>query len=104
MALRLIRLFSGGGGGDGRGKKLNPGPLTPAYRPPPPPGTLIGCLPNNFMAARAGDHLSDLHSLADLYNPRMIALGLLVGCVALVPVWWKHRHDKSEAARRVKAE
>jgi hypothetical protein len=56
------------------------------------------------MAARAGDHLSDLHSLADLYNPRMIALGLLVGCVALVPVWWKHRHDKSEAARRVKAE
>jgi len=50
------------------------------------------------MAAHAGDHLSDLHSLGDLYNPRMIALGLVVGCVALLPVWWKHRHDKSQAA------
>ncbi|KIZ03833.1 putative membrane protein [Monoraphidium neglectum] len=63
-------------------------------------GTLIGCLPNNFMAAHAGDHLSDLHSLADLYNPRIIALGLLVGCVALVPVYWKHRHERRGAAAK----
>ncbi|KAI8476884.1 MAG: snare associated Golgi protein family [Monoraphidium minutum] len=61
-------------------------------------GTLIGCLPNNFMAAHAGDHLSDLHSLADLYSPRIIGLGLVVGCVALLPVWWKHGRERGEAA------
>lgn len=60
-------------------------------------GTLIGCAPNNFMAANAGDHLSDLDSLADLYNPRMLLLGLTVGFVALLPVYVKHRHDRSMA-------
>ncbi|WIA10339.1 hypothetical protein OEZ85_010531 [Tetradesmus obliquus] len=60
-------------------------------------GTLIGCAPNNFMAAHAGDHLSDLDSLADLYNPRMLLLGLTVGCIALLPVYMKHRHDKERA-------
>lgn len=58
-------------------------------------GTLIGCAPNNFMAANAGDHLSDLDSLADLYNPRMLLLGLMVGAVALLPVYVKHRHKGS---------
>lgn len=66
-------------------------------------GTLIGCLPNNFMAAHAGDHLSDLHSLADLYSPRIVALGLVVGCVALVPVGWKHRHERRGRAAAAKA-
>lgn len=60
-------------------------------------GTLIGCAPNNFMAANAGDHLSDLDSLADLYNPRMLLLGLTVGFVALLPVYMKHRHERSMA-------
>jgi uncharacterized membrane protein YdjX (TVP38/TMEM64 family) len=60
-------------------------------------GTLIGCAPNNFMAAHAGDHLSDLDSLADLYNPRMLLLGLTVGCIALLPVYVKHRHEKERA-------
>lgn len=60
-------------------------------------GTLIGCAPNNFMAANAGDHLSDLDSLADLYNPRMLMLGLTVGFVALLPVYIKHRHERSMA-------
>jgi uncharacterized membrane protein YdjX (TVP38/TMEM64 family) len=60
-------------------------------------GTLIGCAPNNFMAANAGDHLSDLDSLADLYNPRMLLLGLTVGGVALLPVYVKHRHERSMA-------
>jgi len=60
-------------------------------------GTLIGCAPNNFMAANAGDHLSDLDSLADLYNPRMLLLGLTVGFVALLPVYVKHRHERGMA-------
>eukprot|EP00879_Flechtneria_rotunda_P013407 GHRR01013997.1.p1 GENE.GHRR01013997.1~~GHRR01013997.1.p1 ORF type:complete len:182 (+),score=41.87 GHRR01013997.1:488-1033(+) len=58
-------------------------------------GTLIGCAPNNFMAAHAGDHLSDLDSLSDLYNPRMLMLGLTVGCIALLPVFVKHRHERA---------
>lgn len=49
------------------------------------------------MAANAGDHLSDLDSLADLYNPRMLMLGLTVGFVALLPVYIKHRHERSMA-------
>eukprot|EP00878_Enallax_costatus_P024036 GHUV01025624.1.p1 GENE.GHUV01025624.1~~GHUV01025624.1.p1 ORF type:complete len:182 (+),score=54.92 GHUV01025624.1:507-1052(+) len=61
-------------------------------------GTLIGCAPNNFMAANAGDHLSELDSLADLYKPRMLLLGLTVGCVALLPVYVKHRHARKQAA------
>lgn len=62
-----------------------------------PAGTLLGCAPNNFMAANAGDHLSDLDSLADLYNPRMLLLGLTIGFVALVPVYVKHRHQRGAA-------
>jgi uncharacterized membrane protein YdjX (TVP38/TMEM64 family) len=58
-------------------------------------GTLIGCAPNNFMAANAGDHLSDLDSLADLYNPKMLLLGLTVGLIALLPVYVKHRHERA---------
>jgi hypothetical protein len=61
-------------------------------------GTLIGCAPNNFMAANAGDHLSDLDSLADLYNVRMLLLGATVGAVALLPVYLKHRHERASAA------
>jgi hypothetical protein len=49
------------------------------------------------MAAHAGDHLSDLDSLADLYNPRMLLLGLTVGCIALLPVYVKHRHENAIA-------
>jgi hypothetical protein len=49
------------------------------------------------MAAHAGDHLSDLDSLADLYNPRMLLLGLTVGAIALLPVYVKHRHERGAA-------
>jgi len=63
-------------------------------------GTLIGCLPNNFMAAHAGDHLSDLNSLSDLYDPRIIGLGLTIGVIALVPVWLKHKHERKEARQQ----
>lgn len=59
-------------------------------------GTFIGCMPNNFMAANAGDHLSDLDSFSSLYSPRMLMLGLTVGLVALVPVYMKHRHERRE--------
>lgn len=56
------------------------------------------------MAANAGDHLSELKSLADLYNPRMLLLGLTVGCVALLPVYVKHRHERhiAQMAQKVR--
>jgi hypothetical protein len=39
-----------------------------------------------------------MESLSDLYDPRMLALGLTVGCIALVPVYLKHRADRQGAA------
>jgi hypothetical protein len=42
--------------------------------------------PNNFMCANAGAHLSELRSLSDLYDVRMVGLGLVVGAMALLPV------------------
>jgi uncharacterized membrane protein YdjX (TVP38/TMEM64 family) len=63
-------------------------------------GTLIGCLPNNFMAVNAGDHLSELESLSDLYDRKLIALGLVVGVVALLPVYLSHRHDRQQAKEK----
>ena len=53
--------------------------------------TLLGCAPNNFMAARAGDHLSELDDLSDLYDRRMLGLGVTIGAVALLPIWLKRR-------------
>ncbi|KFM26096.1 Protein MAM3 [Auxenochlorella protothecoides] len=39
-------------------------------------GTLLGCMPNNFVAVGAGTRLSSMNSLADLYDARAILLGL----------------------------
>lgn len=38
-------------------------------------GTLIGCLPNNFVAVSAGSRLGELVSLRDLYDRRLLLLG-----------------------------
>lgn len=62
--------------------------------------TLIGCAPNNFMASKAGDHLSEMNDLSDLYDSRMLGLGLTVGVVALLPILLQHRYDRREAAAR----
>ena len=59
-------------------------------------GTLIGCAPNNFVAVQAGCKLSELSSLGDLYDRRMLGMGLLVGVVALSPVLLKQRHQRYE--------
>lgn len=63
-------------------------------------GTFIGCLPNNFMAVKAGDHLSELNTLSDLYDKKLITLGLIVGVVALVPVYLSHRHERQQAKQK----
>ncbi|KAF8069415.1 glycerol-3-phosphate transporter 1 [Scenedesmus sp. PABB004] len=86
-----------GGGGGGGARAGGPAARRAARRAADPrpagggAGTLIGCAPNNFIAANAGDHLSDLGSLADLYRPRTLLLGLTVGCAALLPVWARAR-------------
>ncbi len=41
-------------------------------------GTLIGCLPNNFVAVSAGSRLGELVSLRDLYDRRLLLLGASV--------------------------
>ena len=44
-------------------------------------GTLIGCLPNNFVAVSAGSRLGELVSLRDLYDRRLLLLGASVHSV-----------------------
>jgi uncharacterized membrane protein YdjX (TVP38/TMEM64 family) len=61
-------------------------------------GTLLGCLPNNFVAVNAGSHLGDLTSLTDLYSGRLLALGAAVGAVALAPMLLKQRHAAQAGA------
>lgn len=38
-------------------------------------GTLVGCLPNNFVAVNAGSRLGDMRQLSDLYDYKMLLLG-----------------------------
>ena len=38
-------------------------------------GTLLGCLPNNFVAVSAGSRLGELQSLQDLYDIKLLLLG-----------------------------
>ncbi len=44
-------------------------------------GTLIGCLPNNFVAVSAGSRLGELVSLRDLYDRRLLLLGVSIHLV-----------------------
>ncbi len=52
------------------------------------------------MAAHAGNRLSELKSMADLYDIKIVLLGLTVGGIALIPVYVKHRHERAEAKQR----
>lgn len=38
-------------------------------------GTLIGCLPNNFLAVNAGSKLGELKAFTDLYDAKIILVG-----------------------------
>ncbi|GAB4817853.1 hypothetical protein N2152v2_004899 [Parachlorella kessleri] len=78
-------------------------------------GTLLGCLPNNFVAVNAGSRLGELQSLRDLYDPKMLGIGELwpntggvgVGLIALLPIFLKHRaqrRQRREAAALCKAD
>lgn len=72
---------------------------SPVVGVPPLPfvlGTLLGCAPANYIAVNAGSHLSDLHSLADLYDRRILGTGVAVGLLALAPTLLKSRHARTE--------
>lgn len=47
-------------------------------------GTLLGCLPNNFVAVSAGSRLGEIRSMSDMYDVKSLAIGLLVSGVALL--------------------
>ena len=59
-------------------------------------GTLVGCLPNNFLAVNAGNKLGELSSFADLYDIKIILLGGSMGVLAVLSVTWKHLAGKQE--------
>ncbi|KAL6770581.1 hypothetical protein ACKKBF_B31820 [Auxenochlorella protothecoides x Auxenochlorella symbiontica] len=67
-------------------------------------GTLLGCMPNNFVAVGAGTRLSSMNSLADLYDARAILLGLGFGALALMSAWLQRRHAGASAHIAVKEE
>ena len=56
----------------------------------------MGCAPANYIAVNAGSHLSELHSLADLYDRRMLGMGAAVGVLALAPALLKGRNARAE--------
>lgn len=66
-------------------------------------GTLLGCLPNNAVAVNAGAHLSELQSLQDVYQPRLLLLGATVGAVALAPIYLQRRAEQAAAAQAAAA-
>ncbi|CAL8468082.1 g7621 [Coccomyxa elongata] len=59
-------------------------------------GTLIGCLPNNFLAVNAGSKLGELRSFTDLYDAKILLVGFGVGIVAVFPIVWKHLASRRE--------
>lgn len=64
-------------------------------------GTLLGCMPNNFVAVNAGSKLGELQSLTDLYDVKMLGLGVVVGIAALFPLYLKRRQQKQLQQQRV---
>ena len=50
-------------------------------------GTLVGCLPNNWLAVSAGSRLGELQSLSDLADTKMLVYSCIVGLIALLPVY-----------------
>ena len=54
-----------------------------------PEATLIGCAPNNFVAANAGAHLGELQSLADLASPRLMGIMALLGIAGVAQRPWR---------------
>lgn len=58
----------------------------------PPAATLIGCGPNNFVAANAGAHLGELKSLSDLVSYKLVAfmgvVGIIGGCGRAIVWCW----------------
>ena len=65
-------------------------------------GTLMGCLPNNFLAVNAGSKLGELKALTDLYDIRIILAGGGVGLLAALTVAWKHFAVKREQRKLAK--
>ena len=49
-----------------------------------PTATLLGCLPNNFLAVNAGSKLGELNSVSDLYDYKIILAGVYVTHAAFV--------------------
>lgn len=39
-------------------------------------GTLLGCMPNNFVFCNAGNRLGELQSLRDLYDVKLLLIGM----------------------------
>ena len=60
-------------------------------------GTLVGQGITNFMAVNAGCRLKEMDSLGDLADRRMMAFGLFLGAVAMLPVLLE-RFSRREAA------
>lgn len=57
--------------------------------------TLLGCLPNNFLAVNAGSKLGELKSFSDLYDYKIILAGCVVGVIALAPMVWRKTFSNS---------
>ena len=60
-------------------------------------GTLLGCLPQQTVAVRAGTTLGSLQSLHDLMDARVVAVLFLAGLALLVPSFL-HSRSRGEGS------
>jgi hypothetical protein len=54
----------------------------------------VGLLPCNFVTVRAGETLTRMRTLNDMYSWETTGLLLALVCLALIPVAWRRYQEK----------
>eukprot|EP00884_Botryococcus_braunii_P002026 jgi/Botrbrau1/11824/Bobra.0224s0021.1 len=57
-------------------------------------GTLLGCLPNNFLAVKAGTKLAEIKTFRDMFDMQVVAIGCMVVGVAIGSLFLKRRYER----------
>jgi uncharacterized membrane protein YdjX (TVP38/TMEM64 family) len=64
-------------------------------------GTLVGMIPQSFLAVKAGRTLTSISSLRELYDWQTLGTLGGFGLLALLPVFVKHRLEQSQSGLKI---